>query len=78
MLYKRPDRRIFCEKEPSVSRSMGQHLHLRDYMIIAAYGLVIFLIVANVIVLQAAYPACGLANLSFVVSCFHSKIFYAY
>jgi len=47
-------------------------------MIIAAYGLVIFLIEANAIVLQAAYPAYGPANLSFVVSCFHSKIFYTY
>ncbi|PWU79063.1 MAG: hypothetical protein DLM72_19255 [Candidatus Nitrosopolaris wilkensis] len=56
MLCKRPNRRIFCEKEPSVSRSMGQHVRLRDYMIIVAYGILFFPTVANAIVLQAAYP----------------------
>jgi hypothetical protein len=57
MRYTRPNRRIFYEKERSVSKSMGQHVHLRDYMIIAAYGFVIFLTVANAIVALPVYSS---------------------
>jgi|GEM_PF-1682677 hypothetical protein len=75
MLCKRPDRRIFCEKEPSVSRSMDQHVHLRDYMIIAAYGLLFFPTVANAIVLQAAYPRMDLLTSHLLCLVFIAKYF---
>ena len=50
----------------SVSRSVGQNIHVSDYMVIAAYGFVLFLTAANATVLQAAYPPYGLANVSIV------------
>jgi hypothetical protein len=50
----------------STSRGLSQHIHVRDYMIIAAYGFVLFLNAASATVLQAAYPPYGLANVSFV------------
>jgi hypothetical protein len=50
----------------SVSRSVSQHSHVRDYMIFTAYGFILFLTSANATVLQAAYPPFGLASVSLV------------
>jgi len=50
----------------SISRSVSHHVHVRDYMVITAYGFILFLTAANATVLQAAYPPYGLANVSFV------------
>ena len=50
----------------SVSRSVRRNVHVRDYMVITAYGFVLFLTAANATVLQAAYPPYGLGNVSFV------------
>lgn len=50
----------------SVSRALRQHSHVKDYMIITAYGFVLFVNAAQASVLQAGYPPYGLANVSFV------------
>ena len=50
----------------SVSRVISQYSHVRDYMVITAYGFVLFFNAAQATVLQAAYPPYGLANVSFV------------
>jgi hypothetical protein len=50
----------------SISRALRQHSHLKDYMVITAYGFVLFVNAADASVLQAGYPPYGLANVSFV------------
>jgi hypothetical protein len=40
--------------------------HVRDYMIITAYGFILFFAAASATVLQAGYPPFGLASVSFV------------
>jgi signal transduction histidine kinase len=66
----------------SVSRSINQSSHVRDYMIITAYGFILYFITGGATVLQAGYPPFGLANVSFVglasflilVGLYHSAI----
>jgi nitrogen-specific signal transduction histidine kinase len=66
----------------SVSRSINQSSHVRDYMIITAYGFILYFITSGATVLQAGYPPFGLANVSFVglasflilVGLYHSAI----
>lgn len=50
----------------SISRSISQESHVRDYMILTAYGFIIFFTAGSATVLQAGYPPFGLANVSFV------------
>jgi hypothetical protein len=50
----------------SITRSIKQRSHVRDYMIIAAYGFILFYTAAGATVLQAGYPPFGLANVSVV------------
>jgi hypothetical protein len=50
----------------SVARSVSHSSNVRDYMIITAYGFILFLNSAQATVLQAGYPPFGLANVSFV------------
>lgn len=50
----------------SVSKALRQHSHVKDYMVITAYGFVLFVNAAQASVLQAGYPPYGLANVSFV------------
>jgi nitrogen-specific signal transduction histidine kinase len=65
-----------------VSRSINQSSHVRDYMIITAYGFILYFITGGATVLQAGYPPFGLANVSFVglasflilVGLYHSAI----
>ena len=66
----------------SISRSINQSSHVRDYMIITAYGFILYFIAGGATVLQAGYPPFGLANVSFVglasflilVGLYHSAI----
>jgi len=50
----------------SVSRHVKTNSNAKDYMLIAAYGFVLFVNAAQATVLQAGYPSFGLANVSFV------------
>lgn len=51
----------------SISKSIpSRESHVRDYMILTAYGFVIFFTAGSATVLQAGYPPFGLANVSFV------------
>jgi hypothetical protein len=50
----------------SISRSISQDSHIRDYMVLTAYGFIIFFTAGGATVSQAGYPPFGLANVSFV------------
>lgn len=51
----------------SISKSIpSQESHIRDYMVLTAYGFIIFFTAGSATVLQARYPPFGLANVSFV------------
>jgi hypothetical protein len=50
----------------SISRNVSQESHVRDYMILTAYGFILFFTAGGATVLQAGYPPFGLANVSFV------------
>lgn len=50
----------------SITRTLKQGSKVRDYMIIAAYGYILFYTAAGATVLQAGYPPFGLANVSSV------------
>jgi hypothetical protein len=50
----------------SIARAVGKRINVRDYMIITAYGFVLYFNTAQATVLQAGYPPFGLANVSFV------------
>jgi hypothetical protein len=50
----------------SMSRSVSQKSHVRDYMILTAYGFIIFFTAGSATVIQAGYPPFGLANVSSV------------
>jgi hypothetical protein len=50
----------------SISRSISQNKHVRDYMVIAGFGFILFFSAGWTTVLQAAYPPYGLPNVSFV------------
>lgn len=50
----------------SVARFVSHARDVRDYMILTAYGFIIFFTAGGAAVLQAGYPPFGLANVSFV------------
>jgi hypothetical protein len=50
----------------SVARFVSHATDVRDYMMITAYGLILFFTAAGAAVEQAGYPPFGLANVSFV------------
>lgn len=55
----------------SVARTLQTGSIIRDYMIIAAYGFVLFYVSGSAMVSQAAYPPYGLAAVSFIgLSCY--------
>ena len=55
----------------SVARTLKINTAVRNYMIIAAYGFILFYIAGSTVVLQAAYPPYGLVSVSFTgLSCY--------
>jgi hypothetical protein len=55
----------------SVARTLQKGTALRNQMIIAAYGLLVFYIAGSATAAQAAYPPYGLASVSFIgLSCY--------
>src|SRR5918992_809758 len=55
----------------SVARTLQKGSALREYMIIAAYGLLLFYVAGSAALSQAAYPPFGLASVSFTgLSCY--------
>jgi hypothetical protein len=55
----------------SVARTLQKGSALREYMIIAAYGLLLFYVAGSATATQAAYPPFGLASVSFTgLSCY--------
>jgi hypothetical protein len=50
----------------SVSRAVKQNIDIRNYMLITAYGFVLFFNAADATVIQTGYPPFGLPNVSFV------------
>jgi hypothetical protein len=62
---------IFGAAFLSVARTLQKGTVLRNHMIIAAYGLLLFYIAGSAIAAQAAYPPYGLASVSFIgLSCY--------
>jgi hypothetical protein len=62
---------IFGAAFLSVARILQKGSALREYMIIAAYGLLLFYVAGSAAVSQAAYPPFGLASFSFTgLSCY--------
>jgi hypothetical protein len=56
---------IFGAAFLSVARTLRKGSALREYMIIAAYGLLLFYVAGSAMATQAAYPPFGLASVSF-------------
>jgi hypothetical protein len=55
----------------SIARTLQKGSALRDYLIIAAYGLLLFYVAGSAAVSQAAYPPFGLASVAFTgLSCY--------
>ena len=55
----------------SIARTLQKGAALREYMIIAAYGLLLFYVAGSATATQAAYPPFGLASVSFTgLSCY--------
>src|ERR687895_239834 len=55
----------------SIARTLQKGSALREYMIIAAYGLLLFYVAGSATATQAAYPPFGLASVSFTgLSCY--------
>ncbi len=55
----------------SVARTLRKGSALREYMIIAAYGMLLFYVAGSATATQAAYPPFGLASMSFTgLSCY--------
>ena len=55
----------------SVARTLKIGTTVRNYMIIAAYGFILFYVAGSAVVLQAAYPPYGLVAVSFTgLSCY--------
>jgi hypothetical protein len=55
----------------SVAKTLKIGTAVRNYMIIAAYGFILFYIAGSALVLQAAYPPYGLVSVSFTgLSCY--------
>jgi len=62
---------IFGAAFLSVARTLQTGSNVRNFMIIAAYGFVLFYIAGSAMVSQASYPPYGLAALSFTgLSCY--------
>jgi hypothetical protein len=62
---------IFGAAFLSIARTLQKGSALREYMIIAAYGLLLFYVAGTATATQAAYPPFGLASLSFTgLSCY--------
>jgi hypothetical protein len=62
---------IFGAAFLSVARNLQKGSALRDYLIIAAYGLLLFYVAGSAAVSQAAYPPFGLASVAFTgLSCY--------
>ena len=62
---------IFGAAFLSVAKTMKNETALRNHMIIAAYGLLLFYIAGSAFAAQAAYPPYGLASVSFTgLSCY--------
>ena len=62
---------IFGAAFLSVARTLKEGTALRNHMIIAAYGLLLFYIAGSAMAAQAAYPPYGLASVSFIgLSCY--------
>ena len=49
-----------------IAWSISANLHVREYLMMAGFGFMLFINAASATVLQAAYPPFGLANVSFV------------
>jgi signal transduction histidine kinase len=50
----------------SIAKSISPRSHVRDYMMVTAYGFILYFTTGFATVLQAGYPPFGLANVSFV------------
>jgi hypothetical protein len=62
---------IFGAAFLSIARTLQKGSALRDYMIIAAYGMLLFYVAGSAAATQAAYPPFGLASVSFTgLSCY--------
>jgi hypothetical protein len=62
---------IFGAAFLSVARTLQKGSALREYMILAAYGLLLFYVAGSAMATQAAYPPLGLASVSFIgLSCY--------
>lgn len=62
---------IFGAAFLSIARTFQKDSALREYMIIAAYGLLLFYVAGSATATQAAYPPFGLASVSFTgLSCY--------
>jgi hypothetical protein len=62
---------IFGAAFLSIARTLQKGSALRDYLIIAAYGLLLFYVAGSAAVSQAAYPPFGLASVAFTgLSCY--------
>src|ERR687895_387953 len=62
---------IFGAAFLSVARTLQKGSALREYMIIAAYGLLLFYVAGSAMVSQTAYPPFGLASVAFTgLSCY--------
>jgi hypothetical protein len=62
---------IFGAAFLSIARTLQKGSALREYMIIAAYGLLLFYVAGSATATQAAYPPLGLASVSFTgLSCY--------
>ena len=62
---------IFGAAFLSVARTLKKESDLRNHMIIAAYGFILFYIAGSATASQAAYPPYGLASISFIgLSCY--------
>lgn len=49
-----------------IARSISPTSHIKEYMMIAGLGVILFFNTSSAVVLQAAYPPFGLPNVSFV------------
>jgi hypothetical protein len=62
---------IFGAAFLSVARTLQEESDLRNHMIMAAYGFILFYISGTAMASQAAYPPYGLASISFIgLSCY--------
>ncbi len=62
---------IFGAAFLSIARTLQKGSALREYMIIAAYGLLLFYVAGSATATQAAYPPFGLASVAFTgLSCY--------